>query len=70
MTGSGFVTDMTVISVLKLMHAAELSFLIVSIFKYIAGHFDNRFSSVMYLVGFELSSQLGASVLSLAAGNL
>ena len=69
-TGSGMVTDTTIISVLKLMHAAELSILIVSIFKYIAAHFDNRLSSVMYLVGFELSSQLGASLISVVAGTL
>lgn len=69
-TGSGLVTDTTIISALKLMHAAELSILIISIFKYIAAHFDNRLSSVMYLVGFELSSQLGASLISIVAGTL
>ena len=68
--GSGLVTNIYAISAIKLLHAIELSILLVSVFKYIAKNFDNRLASVMYLVGFQLSNQLGASILSPVAGSM
>lgn len=68
--GSGIVTNVYGISALKLLHSIELAILLVSVFKYIAKNFDNRLASVMYLVGFQLSNQLGATVLSPLAGSL
>lgn len=68
--GSGIITNVYGISALKLLHAIELAILLVSVFKYIAKNFDNRLASVMYLVGFQLSQQLGATVLSPLAGSL
>lgn len=69
MLGSGLVTNTIAISGIKLLHAVELSLLLVSVFKYIAKNFDNRLSSVMYLVGYQLSNQLGAAILSPIVGS-
>lgn len=70
MIGSGMVNDPISISVIKLLHAVELSILLVSVFKYLAKNFDTRLSSVLYLVGYQLSNQIGQAILSPIAGNL
>jgi OHS family lactose permease-like MFS transporter len=70
MLGSGIVTNTYGISAIKLLHAIELSILLVAVFKYLAKNFDNRLSSVMYLVGFQLSNQVGAAILSPIVGSL
>ena len=54
----------------QLLHAIELSILLVSVFKYLAKNFDTRLSSVLYLVGYQLSNQLGSAILSPIVGNL
>lgn len=70
MVGSGLVNDPISISIIKLLHAVELSILLVSVFKYLAKNFDTRLSSVLYLVGYQLSNQVGAAILSPIVGNL
>ena len=70
MVGSGVVVNTIGISAIKLLHAVELSLLLVAVFKYIAKNFDNRLASVMYLVGYQLSNQLGAAILSPVVGSL
>ena len=69
MVGSGVVVNTIGISAIKLLHAVELSLLLVAMFKYIAKNFDNRLASVMYLVGYQLSNQLGAAILSPIVGS-
>lgn len=69
MVGSGMVVNTIGISAIKLLHAVELSLLLVAVFKYIARNFDNRLASVMYLVGYQLSNQLGAAILSPIVGS-
>ena len=69
MVGSGVVVNTIGISAIKLLHAVELSLLLVAVFKYIAKNFDNRLASVMYLVGYQLSNQLGAAILSPIVGS-
>ena len=56
MIGSGLANDPISISIIKLLHAIELSILLVSVFKYLAKNFDTRLSSVLYLVGYQLST--------------
>ncbi|AYV72431.1 MULTISPECIES: MFS transporter [Niallia] len=68
--GSGLVAGPIGISAMKLIHAVELPIMLIAIFKYLAANFDTRLSSVLYLVGFQFSSQVGASILSPVAGNL
>jgi OHS family lactose permease-like MFS transporter len=66
--GSGFAADPISISLLKLLHAVELPIMLVSIFKYIAFTFDKRLSATIYLVGFQFTTQVAASGLSILAG--
>ncbi|MBB3062305.1 MFS transporter [Microbulbifer rhizosphaerae] len=66
--GSGVASDPISISVIKLLHAAELPIMLVAIFKYIARNFDPRLSSTLYLVGFQFTTQVAASGLSVIAG--
>lgn len=68
--GSGLVVGPIGISTMKLIHALELPIMLIAIFKYLAANFDTRLSSVLYLVGFQFASQVGASILSPIAGNL
>lgn len=68
--GSGLVEGPVGISGMKLIHALELPIMLIAIFKYLAANFDTRLSSVLYLVGFQFASQVGASILSPLAGTL
>ncbi|MGP7818006.1 MFS transporter [Niallia sp. 01092] len=68
--GSGIVIGPIGISTMKLIHALELPIMLIAIFKYLAANFDTRLSSVLYLVGFQFASQVGASILSPIAGGL
>lgn len=65
---SGLVTDPALISAVKLLHAVELPIMLIAIFKYINRHFEPRLSSSIYLVGFQLATQVGAAVISPLAG--
>lgn len=66
--GSGFADSSIEISFMKLLHAAELPIMLISIFKYITRTFDPRLSSTLYLVGFQFMTQVAASGLSAVAG--
>ena len=68
--GSGLTDSYILISMIKLLHAAELPILMVSMFKYINTHFDNHLSSTLYLVGFAFVTQFGTIILSPIAGHL
>ncbi len=68
--GSGFADNSLEISAMKLLHAVELPIMLISIFKYIATRFDPRFSSTLYLVGFQFMTQLASSGLSVVAGTM
>ncbi len=66
--GSGLVTGPVAISCMKMLHSFELPILLVSIFRYIAAHFENRLASTLYLVGVSFGHSLGLAVLSPIAG--
>lgn len=68
--GSGLVSGPVGISSMKLIHAVELPIMLIAVFKYLATNFDNRLSSVLYLVGFQFASQVGTSIFSPLAGGL
>ncbi len=70
MVGSGYAEGYIFISLMKLLHAIELPILLVALFKYIAANFDERLSSTIYLVGFLVFTQLGASFISGSVGIL
>lgn len=66
--GSGLATGPVTISCMKMLHSLELPLLIVSVFKYIALHFESRLASTIYMVGFSFGHSLGLAVLSPIAG--
>jgi MFS transporter, OHS family, lactose permease len=68
--GSSFADGAMAISLLKLMHAAEVPILLVGVFKYISANFDIRLSATIYLIGFQFSKQVGSIFLSTIAGNM
>ncbi|MFE7674157.1 oligosaccharide MFS transporter [Streptomyces albidoflavus] len=65
---SGIVTDPVAISAVKLLHAVELPIMLIAIFKYVNRHFEPRLSSTIYLIGFQMATQVGAAVISPLAG--
>ena len=66
--GSGLAIGPLTISAMKLLHSVELPILVVSVFRYIACHFDNRLASTVYMVGFSFGHSLGVTLLSPLAG--
>jgi OHS family lactose permease-like MFS transporter len=66
--GSGVAIGPVTISACKMLHAIELPILAVSIFRYIAFHFEARLASTIYLVGVSFGHSLGLAILSPIAG--
>ena len=54
----------------KLLHALELPILLVALFKYIVVHFDARLSATIYLIGFNVFTQVVTTMLSSPVGEL
>jgi len=69
-TGSGLAVGPISISTMKMLHSVELPILVVSVFRYIACHFDNRLASTVYMVGVSFGHSLGLALLSPLAGKL
>ncbi|MEJ2417145.1 MAG: oligosaccharide MFS transporter, partial [Exilibacterium sp.] len=65
---SGLTDSPLLISLIKLMHAAELPILMVAMFKYLNKHFDSHLSSTLYILGFTFVTQVGTVTLSPLAG--
>lgn len=68
--GSGLAIGPLTISACKMLHSIELPILAVSIFRYIAYHFEPRFASTIYMVGVSFGHSLGLAILSPVAGAL
>jgi OHS family lactose permease-like MFS transporter len=68
--GSSFATTAVEVILLKMLHALEVPFLLVGVFKYITQIFDVRFSATIYLIWFNFAKQLAAIFLSAFAGSL
>lgn len=67
---SATMDNIYVISLLKLLHAIEIPLFVLAMFKYIVANFDPRLSATLYLVGFNISSNIGVIVLSTPVGKL
>ncbi len=67
---SGLCDSHLLISVLKPLYGLEICLLLVSIFKYIAEHFDKRVNATMYLLGYQAMLYVGNMVVSAPAGQL
>jgi OHS family lactose permease-like MFS transporter len=66
--GSGLAVGPISISACKMLHSLELPILSVSIFRYIAYHFETRFAAMLYLVGVSFGHSLGLALFSPLAG--
>lgn len=66
--GSGLAVGPLSISAMKMLHSVELPILVVSVFRYIAYHFDNRLASTVYMVGVSFGHSLGLALLSPLVG--
>ena len=67
---SATLDNVYLISLVKLFHAIETPLFILAVFKYAVANFDARLSSTLYLVGFNISSNVGVIVLSWIVGKL
>ena len=67
---SGLCDSHLLISVLKPLYGLEICLLLVSVFKYIAEHFDKRVNATMYLLGYQAMLYVGNVVISSPAGLL
>ncbi|WP_222102645.1 oligosaccharide MFS transporter [Gilliamella apicola] len=67
---SASLDNVYLVSLVKLFHAIEIPLFILAMFKYIVANFDARLSATLYLVGFNISSNLGVIVLSKPVGKL
>ncbi len=65
---SGLCDSHLLISVLKPLYGLEICLLLVSVFKYIAEHFDKRVNATMYLLGYQAMLYVGNVVVSSPAG--
>lgn len=66
--GSGLAIGPVTISLCKMAHAIELPILAVSIFRYIAYHFEARFAATVYMVGVSFGHSLGLAIISPLVG--
>ncbi|OCG27843.1 MFS transporter [Gilliamella sp. wkB108] len=67
---SATLDNIYLISLVKLFHAIEIPLFILAMFKYIVANFDARLSATLYLVGFNISSNIGVIALSTPVGKL
>ena len=68
--GSGLVTSALAIGIIKLSWGIEMSFLLVSIFKYLEMNFDKKVNGTMYLLGYQSVNYIGTVLLSPLIGYL
>ncbi|HHC7130269.1 TPA: oligosaccharide MFS transporter [Vibrio parahaemolyticus] len=67
---SGMCHSHLLISVLKPLYGVEICLLLVSVFKYISEHFDERVNATMYLLGYQAMLYVGSIAVSSPAGYL
>ena len=68
--GCAVFSDPIAISAVKMFHAVEVPLFILPIFRYFTLHFNPMLSATLYMVGFQIASQIGNVVLSNPLGQL
>lgn len=68
--GTAVFSDPVTVSVVKMFHAVEVPLFILAIFRYFTLHFNAALSATLYMVGFQISAQIGNVVLSQPLGAL
>ncbi len=66
--GSSLAAGPVSISCMRLLHSVEQPIILVSVFRYIACHFDSRLASTVYMVGWSFGHSIGLSMLSPLVG--
>ena len=66
----GFFHDPIAVSVVKLFHSIEVPLFCLPAFRYFTLHFNPKLSATLYMVGFQIASQVGQVVLSTPLGML
>lgn len=67
---SGLTVDPIMISIIKPFYGVEIALLLISVFKYIAEHFQKRVNATMYLLGYQAMVYVGSVVVAPPAGYL
>ena len=62
--GSAFFTHTSLLILWRLLAAVEMPLMLVSVMKYITRMFDVRISATAYMIGFNMSKQVGIVVFS------
>ncbi|MCP3426345.1 MFS transporter [Rothia sp. AR01] len=68
--GCAVFEDPYVISFVKMFHAPEVALCVLPILRYFTLHFNPALSATLYLVGFQISGQIGSVILSPILGSL
>ncbi len=68
--GCAVFSDPIAVSCVKMLHSLEVPLCILPIFRYFTLHFNPALSATMYMVGFQIASQLGNVALSPVLGAL
>ena len=66
----GIFHDPVMISIVKMFHAIEVPLFCLPAFRYFTLHFNPKLSATMYMVGFQIASQIGQVVFSTPLGML
>lgn len=68
--GCAVFADPVTISFVKMFHALEVPLCILPIFRYFTLHFPTKISATLYMVGFQIASQVGNVVMSPILGSM
>lgn len=66
----GFTTNPLAVSLIKMLHSLEVPLFSLPVFRYFTLHFDTKLSATLYMVGFQVASQVGQVLLSTPLGSL
>ncbi|SCC06104.1 MFS transporter, OHS family, lactose permease [Bifidobacterium bohemicum] len=66
----GVFHDPVTISVVKMFHAIETPLFCLPAFRYFTLHYDTKLSATLYMVGFQIASQVGQVIMSTPLGML
>lgn len=66
----GIFHDPVMISIVKMFHAIEVPLFCLPAFRYFTLHFNSKLSATLYMVGFQIASQIGQVVFSTPLGML
>ena len=58
------------VSIVKLFHSIEVPLFCLPAFRYFTLHFDTKLSATLYMVGFQIASQVGQVIFSTPLGAL